>query len=822
MSGSRGTQDSPPSNRTSITTPNEYQYAQDLQYIFNNIACTLKQSRDDTLKNLADLATFLDKDQTIYWCFGAADGFVLAYSMIKYPVDLLYNASKTETAKTLRNWLHTPKGFAIALAWLAFLSIVSAYANGVSKQKDPTLKDRYVLWQATRDAMKGLRNIHRGLKGAFDVMQLLVSIDARYLLLPLGLILGIPSAYNRWWYRHMIHVRKKTMDDNDVLSEELLTWGRFDDTLTHLPADKNQRKETYINSYLLINKNDKKNRRLYYINHEGTEEDLELNVDDMQTFLNTKAKMKFYEDPNDSSKDQKNPHVLQWHHLLNKKASRHFSTFTDHIAARLKINTTTPNQAHNDRAACKRSVGYGGFVDGLYLFIPFVSLITFSPGALAVVALLSTAFIVAQIKTRIQEEEEFDRLFQISKHKTEFTLSIKRLQDNMVQLIERNTELHDGTPRDAAAHAEVEKRQLDADARLDQAYLNVSNCYNVLQEKGEISDDDATLIGLRHGLAAHGAIVCGIFAASIISTHFFATLLPHFIIFLGVAASLLITVGLIFFIRDCAQEYNKQQKNELSHPDTLMPLIEKIKLSRNTNILHDIEHHEAFARLSKPSWPNWYLSSWIEIFRGLGSGLMKGVKSMDFIVTFLIATSDASEQHEHDHNSPFVWLVLLPALIGCGLIWALRGLAKFSTKLSALDTTPWLSFMLEAQDDTSRATPPPHGNAFDSEGNPQWSRVIADEQTDVMAREPHQAPGGGSLTPQGRPAPNIYSLFAPGRLPKTVSLGSLDPQTLSKARDSMQHRCTSYTADTSGTSDRQTQSAPPAPSNTRPTGPSGP
>ena len=667
-----------------------------------------KQPSHAAFDRLVEFAVYLNENQYIYGFFGAPDGFVLAYSMLRYPFDLLHSASKSEAAKALRHHLNSPEGFTLALAWLASLSVWSTYANGMSKQKDPDAKARYVYWQATRDAMKGLRNIHRGLRSLFDVMQLLQFVDIRDSLPFVGLALGVPSAYNRWWIRHMVTARKKTMDTNNTLSEELLSWGRFDDTLAQLPHN-DELEENHANTYLLINKADEQNRNLYYINHEGKPEKLFTEQEDVSDFIKNKAKLKLKlcEHPTDPEKNQTQPTVLQWNTLLPTQTNDHVKAFTDHIKKKLDDNTTL-NQAHDNRDACTRSAGYAGFVNGLYLFIPFVSFATFSPIALALAALLSTACMFALILTHIQEEEEFDKLLHVSKDKAEFNLHIKQFEDEIVQLAQINEAVAQSPDEDAHTidRVALNKMQRDANDTAEATLSKIITCFNKIQATSTIADHEAILIGLRHGLTVHGAIVCLIFAASLVSTHLCATLLPPVIILAGVVTSVLITAMFIDTVRQHAQEFSgHQEETKTRHLAALKHFLNTVKDANSTEVLGNLDDHIILTQLSTPSRSIWPWLNRIELLRAFSSGLMKGIKSTEFIVTFLLATSDLSEQHEHDHNRYFIWQCL--ALITCAIIWTFRGLAKFADKFADPDETPSPpAFTSATPDETPSSTRP--------------------------------------------------------------------------------------------------------------------
>ncbi|MDF1683796.1 MAG: hypothetical protein P1U36_03975 [Legionellaceae bacterium] len=631
--------------------------------------------------DLCDYAKYLDENKHVYWLYGGPDGFVLAYSLLKYIPDLIYNGSKTETAKALRDFICNPWGSAITLTLLAASTITSAYANYVGKdKKNDDSQNFYVGWQAFRDGAKGARNVNRGLRSTIDAIKLLSSIDMRYALLPLSLILGIPSMYNRWWNRYMVTVRKKTMDTNDSLTKELLNWGGFNE-LTYLPPTEEELKKDYANSYLLRNKNNSTERTLFYINRDGVAEDLELTPREINILLQEKATL-----PNPI--DRKHPNLMQWRGLLPNHADKHFRAFnkqiTEEIHENIDVEQKNTNHAHKNRFLCNLSAAYDGFTSGLYLFISLILAVPLAPEILTIVTALSALSVVACIFTRLQEEREYHRLLRISEEKAKLISGIKTLQAELAEVailrkkygIPQNNEFENPTP--------VQERELAhfraADDKSVTTYAYILSVHEELHKISEISPHEAALIGLKHGLIAHGTIVCGIFAASLISKVFFATVLSQAFVFTCVLISAALTLAAIGISMAYAARHRDQQKaNGKKQLEAVSKLIDTIKGCHDASVLTNIENETAFADLCDGTpLLNWTFLSWLEILRSMGSGIMKGPKSVDFI---LLTFFDASSQHDHKHDNPFITGLLVVALISCAIIWTLRAMAKYATKL---------------------------------------------------------------------------------------------------------------------------------------------
>lgn len=670
-------------------TEDSFDFSRTLLNAFGQLSHAVSESANTTStfcnKQFHDLCNFaeeLDKNKHVYWIYGGPDGFVLAYSLLKYVPNLIYNGSKTETARALRDFICNPWGCAATLTLLAASTITSAYANYMGKDKEnPDSQMFYVRWQAFRDGVKGARNANRGLQHAMNTIRLISSIDMRYALLPLSLAFGIPSMYNRWWNRHMVTIRKKTMDKNETLSKERLDWGRFDQSLTLLPASEEALKKDHKNSYLLINKDNLEKRRLYYINRHGEAEDLKLTPDELNTFLERKHRLPH-------RVDRKHPSLIQWQAILPNHADRHFKAFNNQIALETNQNLDqkNTNHAHNNRFACYLSAGFDGGLGGLYFFMGLISLITLSPEILTTVAIISVVCAVACIFTRLQEEREYDRLLRISEKKAVLISEVQTLQTQLATIahrragLRRNNDEHRTFKRDTDEDEAAYQAYLRDDTESDNTYGKIEHAYKALHAISSTSPTEAFFIGLKHGLTSHGTIVTGIFAASLISKVFFATALSQtFIIGCVILSCAIILASIAVVVLAAAQHREQQQTDAATQLRAVNNIILNIKNSHDTHVLTEIENDTAFAKLCDGTpLKQWTFLSWLEVLRSTGSGIMKGPKSVDFIVLTLF---DASSHHDQEHDHPWLSLTLKIALVIGALIWAFRALAKFAKDL---------------------------------------------------------------------------------------------------------------------------------------------
>lgn len=168
-----------------------------------------------------EFAKHLHEKAYIYALYGALDGLSLSYSMVKYGFDLLCTNKRASSSDMMHEWMMTPAGMAAAAAESITIIGFSLLAS-VFKDDDKTAFKRYIaiLWPYCRDTMKGLKNAYKGVRATMQVTSVFAGQDLRYMILPVGIVLGVLSVANRIYYRRMVEQRKTMMlDDANLLRE---------------------------------------------------------------------------------------------------------------------------------------------------------------------------------------------------------------------------------------------------------------------------------------------------------------------------------------------------------------------------------------------------------------------------------------------------------------------------------------------------------------------------------------------------------------------------------------------------------------------------
>lgn len=171
-------------------------------------------------------AAALDKKGVIYTVWGALDGLNLSYSMIKYANELL--ANNRAFAASISPDIFSPLPFLLKTLILALAALFSMGGNSFKEKDQVFLKSILAkIWPYIRDITKGLKNAYKGIRDFLKILSL--AIPGTYffgLLIPLGLFLGVFSAFCRMVIRYLVARRKRIMDLHKKRIKDLEEEGR--------------------------------------------------------------------------------------------------------------------------------------------------------------------------------------------------------------------------------------------------------------------------------------------------------------------------------------------------------------------------------------------------------------------------------------------------------------------------------------------------------------------------------------------------------------------------------------------------------------------
>ena len=183
------------------------------------------------------LAKELDADRGVYYAYATLDSLSSSYSMFKYYFDVFVSYNDPDAMHEL---MMTPSGMMAIATESIFLVAFSLLACKYDEEKENALK-RFIAasWPYFRDMIKGLKNAYKGWRSAVLAVSLIGGIELQYMIVPIGLILGVFAAANRIWLRNMVENRKLMMSENDALLLEiknqfLLSKGDLDSYLNRI------------------------------------------------------------------------------------------------------------------------------------------------------------------------------------------------------------------------------------------------------------------------------------------------------------------------------------------------------------------------------------------------------------------------------------------------------------------------------------------------------------------------------------------------------------------------------------------------------------
>ncbi|KTC83296.1 transmembrane protein [Legionella cincinnatiensis] len=198
------------------------------------------------------LAQKLDKNRYVYHAYAILDSLSSSYSMLKWFFEVCMPSNDPDV---MHDILTSPEGIAAVSAEALFLVSFSFLASVYDgEEKNPVKKFIASAWPYFRDVMKGLKNAYKGWKSAVQVLGIISEADLKYMVVPVGLVLGVFAAVNRLWIRGMLESRKKKMNENKELLIEIQQLNSLTplDREYYLSHIAHQDEEERIHAYLAV------------------------------------------------------------------------------------------------------------------------------------------------------------------------------------------------------------------------------------------------------------------------------------------------------------------------------------------------------------------------------------------------------------------------------------------------------------------------------------------------------------------------------------------------------------------------------------------
>lgn len=197
------------------------------------------------------LAKDLDDERTMHVAFSAIDAtnIVLSgklYFEAKYSTS---NISQAEITAEWRNFIFSLEGGILTAIELAFLVSLASFGS-YFEDDDKEYYHRIwaILWPYIRDVLKAIKWAYRATRNWLQIAIHFSDVDLRYLILPIGLALGVVALLNRIWQRSMKQERKEMQKSNNKLYLEIINKSNAIHFLTKAPSTN----DTLINSYVYV------------------------------------------------------------------------------------------------------------------------------------------------------------------------------------------------------------------------------------------------------------------------------------------------------------------------------------------------------------------------------------------------------------------------------------------------------------------------------------------------------------------------------------------------------------------------------------------
>lgn len=650
----------------------------------------------------------LDELKFFYYLYGIWDGTSVAAGTLIYYFNIVYADSAKSSNDVMHDWMETPAGAAVAATEAITLVTFSLLAN-IFDDNDKNAFKRYIAiaWPYCRDSLKGLKNAYKGVRNSLQAVGMLSGHDLQYMIVPLGLALGAISVLNRVWVRKYVkEPRMAMMKENSRLLLEI------QGTALHLLSELPQADvmPSYKNSYILVAET------LYYINQDGscdpvTIQDNTLLSDHISALNpNKAATLKLF--------------------LSNSEIKTLITDNGGYITPiggydKYYCESVRNNRVGRQSTLIKNagllSAAYGGVVDGLYLYMGALGLTLLSPPVFMAMAVCSAVFALMCVTTRIYEEVDFQRKLQATEAKVEVALCCKEIEliagtfRRISSPILRPSDAELGTlytELQQSDNPEIKEQVVELGILLNtmnslsqqkstQPYIEARQVYmaklkEIYQKEIKFKADDlkakrnklrslvmssgalTVFAGLRSGLAAYGAITSLMFAVATINAIF---LIPFSATFLIAGVTLGMACVMAFVIQAFIMSSSEPLPSaDLDGSNGLIMLLASLKQDPNglaprrepQDLDVGVVKNAVLEGMDVVLPPRSYLTDWLETVRSFGSGLAKGPKLLELVISMW---RGLSAQEPGDH-APLCFQVALLSAVVQALIFAFRALAK--------------------------------------------------------------------------------------------------------------------------------------------------
>lgn len=313
-----------------------------------------------------------------------------------------------------------------------------------------------------------------------------------------------------------------------------------------------------------------------------------------------------------------------------------------------RISYVSDKQDDAVKAAALGSKAIGAVFDDSYLYFGLYSLAAFSGPLFIALITCSVTYSVVNFACRLYEEYDFQRQLIHSQEEVKFAL-FRKAHDEKLNEITRKIREFRGS--------ENELSQLQTERKkLIQKYIDA---HAVLKEALTLSYLSSTLSGLKNGLSGQNTILGVMFSISALTLLLAgASCPPPFFLACALVGVFFLT---LYVIDECQRNIEHRRQLNAAHEKFIVQLDQENISSFSLENLTKVK--PLTARLAHEGW---------EILRVFFSGLSKGIRSIDFSISY---GQVVNGHGAYEDSLPM--LILIPfAAITYALVFALRAFAR--------------------------------------------------------------------------------------------------------------------------------------------------
>jgi hypothetical protein len=372
-------------------------------------------------------------------------------------------------------------------------------------------------------------------------------------------------------------------------------------------------------------------------------------------------------------RDQRKNRMNRISELL-KELNRDYQTISEEQAQNLLSQAQTLATLSNQKSIYA-FVAMNAILDSFYLYVGVMTLAVVSSSILWPLAILTVAYSIAGLASRLYEEYGYQQKFEKTKVNYEIAVLQKRLiteYDSLYKL-KQNKGLN--------TNEKIEKQE----ALVKQLLEELNNKKTELRTVTESGYTSAFLMGLRHGMIAYGVVNSILFATAAVLV-LSSVAFPPALMISAVISGLALAIGFVGHAM-IMQFYHEHQKSEKvkkeSEGKTSVDLLQAIDTPAPLPDPQDFREAVNASLRYDPS-PQFFFQEWFEVVRSFFSGLGKGQRNVDFTFN---ALKESNEDGDYQDTPVMFALMAVSALIFAGTL-AVRALAKGFGRNKQSESTP--------------------------------------------------------------------------------------------------------------------------------------